>query len=100
MPFNVTSHISWDFHTPKELLKTADVTVSQLYEWNAKENPNYPLFVYHDGTKLEYVTYSAANRAIDRVARYIATNVGLSGADRSLPRVVALFANAGAYANV
>ena len=92
----VPSHISTEFRAPDELLRRTDVAVPQLYQWHAKENPNYPLFVYHDGQKLEYVTYSQANRAMDRAARYVASSVSTTRRDASAARpVVALFANTG-----
>lgn len=70
-------HISTRFHSPNELLQRTDIAISQLYEWHAKENPDYPLFVYHDGSQRQYLTYSVANRAMDRVARYVAHAVGV-----------------------
>ncbi|PIL33562.1 hypothetical protein GSI_04185 [Ganoderma sinense ZZ0214-1] len=57
---DLPAHISPNFRVPDELLKSQDTTLSQLYQWNAQENPNSPLFIYHDpsSAKLEYVTYS------------------------------------------
>ncbi|KAI0739441.1 acetyl-CoA synthetase-like protein [Daedaleopsis nitida] len=89
--------ISTRFRKPEELLRRHDTAIPQLFEWHAKENPDYPLFVYHDGSKLEYITYSGANRAIDRAARFLASTVGASlhhKHARSSPPVVAIFANA------
>lgn len=100
LPTNIPAHISARFQPPVDLLKRKDLVVPQLYEWHAKENPDYPVFVYHDKGKLEYLTYATVNRAIDRAARYIASQVG-SGckeAEPTLP-VVALFANAGDYSS-
>ncbi len=94
----VPPHISTEFRAPDELLKRKDVVVSQLYQWHAKENPNYPLFVYYDEDKLEYITYAKANRAMDRASRYIASIVGVkyNHAGSNQP-VVAVLANAGEY---
>ncbi|RDX43676.1 acetyl-CoA synthetase-like protein [Lentinus brumalis] len=91
-PSRVPPHVSTDFREPAELIARDDVAVSQYYAWQAKNNPNYPLFVYQDGDHLEYITYARANRAMDRVARYVASTVGAgTGGERP---VVALFANA------
>ncbi|KAI0739414.1 acetyl-CoA synthetase-like protein [Daedaleopsis nitida] len=95
-PTDVPPHITTEFRAPLELLKRTDLVVSQIYEWNARENPNYPLFVYQDkdGDKLEYITYAIANRAIDRAARYVASRVGCGGKEAApVQPIVALFAN-------
>ncbi|RPD77022.1 acetyl-CoA synthetase-like protein [Lentinus tigrinus ALCF2SS1-7] len=94
MPFNLATlpaHITTKFHHPTELLEREDFVLPQVYEWHAKNNPNYPLFLYQDGDHLEYVTYSQANRAMDRVARFVASTVGTGHA---VSPVVALYANA------
>ncbi|KAI9060104.1 acetyl-CoA synthetase-like protein [Trametes sanguinea] len=91
-PADVPSYISTEFRQPLEELKQGNIVAPQLYEWHAKENPNYPLFTYYDGEKPEYITYATANRAIDRAARYIAS--GLGPLYETTPRpIVALFAN-------
>ncbi|KAI0357816.1 acetyl-CoA synthetase-like protein [Trametes cingulata] len=94
-PADVPSHISTDFHAPLELVKKG-VTIHELYDWHAKENPNHPLFIYHDGEKLEFITYSAANRAIDRAARYVLSGLGPNAATQSDGKrpTVAILANA------
>ncbi|PIL34373.1 hypothetical protein GSI_03148 [Ganoderma sinense ZZ0214-1] len=89
------SHVSSDFCVPHDLLEREDTTLSQLYDWNAKENPNYPLFLYHDPTtaKVEFITYSTANEAINRSARYLTHSVGREPtAPTGLP-VIAILAN-------
>ncbi|KAI0647275.1 acetyl-CoA synthetase-like protein [Trametes meyenii] len=99
-PIDVPSHISHEFRPPLELVKRV-VPLTELYDWHARENPHYPLFTYHDGEKLQYITYSTANRAIYFVARYVmrcvSQSLNLSGGSattsRTLP-VVAIFANA------
>ncbi|KAI1789118.1 acetyl-CoA synthetase-like protein [Ganoderma leucocontextum] len=92
---DLPAHISSDFRVPRELLKLEDSTLSHLYHWNAKENPNYPLFLYHDpaSAKVEYITYSTANEAINRAARYLTHSVGrVFNAPTGLP-VVGILAN-------
>ncbi len=99
---DLPSHISLDFHVPYELLKHEDATLSHLYHWNAEENPNYPLFLYHDpatGAKVEYITYSTANEAINRAARYLTHSVGReSTALTGLP-VIGILANTGTFSS-
>ncbi|KAM5540084.1 hypothetical protein V8D89_006224 [Ganoderma adspersum] len=89
------AHISSHFRVPEEFLKREDATLSHLYHWHAKENPNYPLFLYHDPAtaKLEYITYSTADEAFNRSARYLTHSVGReSSAPTGLP-VIAILAN-------
>lgn len=96
----VPTHVSIDFQAPKELVERKDVSVPQLYQWNAVENPNYPLFVYSDGGKLEYITYATANAAMDRVARYVLWSVGQNRNNLAANRpIVAILANTGAFAS-
>ncbi|KAI0702388.1 acetyl-CoA synthetase-like protein [Cerioporus squamosus] len=93
-PARLPAHIRTDFRSPDELRTRSDTTVAQLYEWHAKVNPDYPLFIYQDGDQLEYITHSTAYRAIDRVARYVASIAGTSAREASSNQpVVALFAN-------
>ena len=95
---NLPPHISSDFRVPEEFLSRKDATLSHLYQWNARENPDYPLFLYHDPVrgKIQYITYSAANEAINRAARYLIHSVGRESiAPTGLP-VVGILANTGA----
>ena len=91
-------HIRSEFHAPEELLGREDTTLSHLYHWNAKANPYYPLFVYHDpvNAKLEYITYSAANEAINRAARYFTHSVGSGSNVGEETPVIGILANSGA----
>ena len=88
------SNVSTEFRVPSELIARDDVAIPEYYAWQAKANPNYPLFVYQDGDHLEYITYSQANRAMERIARFVASVVGTG---HVVPPVVALYANAGEY---
>ena len=98
LPQDLPAHLCPNFHVPKKLLKSQDITLSQLYQWNAKENPDYPLFVYHDpvNAKLEYVTYAAANKAIDRAARFFTHTIARESAARTGSPVIGILANSGA----
>ena len=68
---DLPAHVSSDFRVPEEFLRREDATLSHLYHWNAKENANYPLFLYQDSAtaKLKYITYSTANEGFNRSAR-------------------------------
>ncbi|KAI0332192.1 acetyl-CoA synthetase-like protein [Cubamyces sp. BRFM 1775] len=90
---DVPSHITTDFRSPKELVAQG-ITAPELYDWHAKENPNYPLFTYHDGDKHEYITYAMANLAIDRAARYVTSCVSQTPKRDEERPTVAIFANA------
>ncbi|KAI0370654.1 acetyl-CoA synthetase-like protein [Pilatotrama ljubarskyi] len=96
-PADVPSHISTDFRSPPAELLKKGVTLPELYSWQAKENPHYPLFTYHDGDKSEFITYATANRAMERAARYILSGLGrhaAAPAPGANPPTVAIFANA------
>ena len=92
LPFCV-SHV---FNPPVDLLDRLDTPVTQFYDWSAVHNPDYPLFVYHDGKQRQYVTYSSAVTAMDRAGRYVVSRVSASPKTGTLPRVVGILANAGA----
>ncbi|KAH9895845.1 acetyl-CoA synthetase-like protein [Cubamyces lactineus] len=97
-PADVPPHISTEFRRPLDYLKS-EVTIAlpHIYEWHAANNPNYPLFTYHDGERQEFITYSVANKAMDRAARYVASTLGSrrTSAEPGAPLpTVAIFANA------
>ncbi|KAI0350279.1 acetyl-CoA synthetase-like protein [Trametes cingulata] len=82
------------FRPPRELIERDDVALPQLYDWNAKENPDYPLFSYHDGQELRYVTYSSVNRAIDHAGLLVLSWLSSTDFQEGHQPVVALFADA------
>lgn len=96
-PADVPSHIATEFRRPLDLVEKG-ATVPDLYTWNAQENANYPLFTYQDGDKVEFITYAAANRAMERAARYIVSGLdsreGSAQATANQP-TMAIFASAG-----
>ena len=98
---NLPAHLSLEFRAPVDLLKQGDVALPFLFDWNAKENPNYPLFIYHDAATAtnEYITYSTANEAIDRAARYIKHSVGTEVDALKGSPVVGILANTGMSSN-
>ena len=90
-------HITFEFRAPgDDVLKNPALVITELYDWNAQNNPNYPIFVFHDGQKRQYITYSSANEAINRAARYACSSVGSPGGTPGQPRrLVAVLANTG-----
>ena len=79
------------YRSPRALIEEGLVTIPELFEWNARENPGYPLFRFpdHNGG-LQTITYGEANTAIRRVAKHILSLVGST--ERC---AVAILANAG-----
>ena len=96
---DLPAYVSPEFRVPDELLKRNDTALPRLYDWNAKENPNYPLFLYYDPAtgKNHYITYSVANEAINRAARYITHTVGRESSEPTGSPVVAILANTGTF---
>ena len=96
------AHISSEFRVPEDLLKRDDTALPHLYDWNAKENPNYPLFLYHDPATAtnHYITYSTANEAINRAARYIIHSVGREASAPTGSPIVGILANTGTFSGV
>ncbi|OSC98631.1 acetyl-CoA synthetase-like protein [Trametes coccinea BRFM310] len=80
------------YHPPAELIKRDDVALPQLYEWTAKHNPNYPLFMYQDGEEMKYITYSVVDRAINRAAKFVQAQ--LAPRKKDARPVIGLFADA------
>ena len=66
-----------------------NVTLPELFEWNARENPDLPLFRFHDGEQLNDITYAQAIRGIRRAARDLSSRVGTN------PRCIGVIANTG-----
>ncbi|KAI0332229.1 acetyl-CoA synthetase-like protein [Cubamyces sp. BRFM 1775] len=94
MPLNAAdlpAHISTEFRAPLDILD-AGAALPQLYDWHAKENPNFPLFTYNNGGKREFITYAEANQAINRAAHYVASGLRPREAGAT-PPVVAVLAN-------
>ncbi|PIL37207.1 hypothetical protein GSI_00900 [Ganoderma sinense ZZ0214-1] len=75
------------FHSPRELVCSGKVTVPELFEWHAKENPDYPLYHFHDGQKLHDITYAQAIIGIRRAARYVKARI-------TTPQIVGVIVNA------
>ncbi len=76
------------FHSPRKLVCSGKLTVPELFEWHARENPNYPLYRFHDGQKLNNITYAQVIIGIRRAARYVKAII-------TTPQIVGVIANAG-----
>lgn len=76
------------FHSPRELVSLGKLTVPELFEWHARENPDYPLYRFYDGEKLHNITYAQAIIGIRRAARYVKACI-------PTPQIVGVIANAG-----
>ena len=89
--------ITGEFNAPgEEVLSNPNLVISDLFAWNARHNPSYPLFRWNDGGELRHITYSTANEAMVRSARYALVSMGPSTDPTSPPRrVVAVLANTG-----
>ncbi|KAI0808043.1 acetyl-CoA synthetase-like protein [Fomes fomentarius] len=66
------------FRSPRTLIETGRTTIPELFEWHAKENPDYPLFRFHDGSSLKDISYSQAIRGVRHVARYVRSFAGVA----------------------
>ncbi|TBU28871.1 acetyl-CoA synthetase-like protein [Dichomitus squalens] len=81
--------MSSGYRSPRKLIESGAIAIPELFEWNAEENPEYPLFCFpnHSGAH-RIIPYAEAIRAIRRVARYV-----LSFADNRERRTIAILAN-------
>ena len=76
------------FRSPRDLVSSWKLTIPELYEWHARENPDCELYRFHDGSKVHALTYAQAIKGIRRAARYVRTRI-------TTPQVVAVIANVG-----
>ncbi|KAH9943386.1 acetyl-CoA synthetase-like protein [Epithele typhae] len=59
------------FRIPREDILANRIDISTLYEWHAKENPERPIFLFHDGNTVNTITYKQIVPAVRRAARYV-----------------------------
>ncbi|KAH9939775.1 acetyl-CoA synthetase-like protein [Epithele typhae] len=76
------------FKSPRALIETWTTTIPGLFEWNARENAQYPLFAFHDGAAVKTLSYAEAIVGIRHAARLVRR---FAGGDASVP--VAVLAN-------
>ena len=82
------------FHSPRSVIAAGTATIPGLYEWNARENAQYPVFRFYDHEGLKTITYAEAILAIRRVAHYVRSFVN---SEERVP--VAILANVGEFPN-
>ncbi|KAI1786493.1 acetyl-CoA synthetase-like protein [Ganoderma leucocontextum] len=78
--------LSSPFRSPRDLVCSGKLTVPELFEWHARENPDYPLYRFHDGQEVHTITYAQATVGIRRAARYVKARI-------ATPQIVAVIAN-------
>ena len=78
------------FASPKAAVTSGEVrSIPELFQWHARENPGYPFFRYHNGEKLDHISYAQLHLGIHRAARYISARI-------PSPTTIAVLANVGA----
>lgn len=87
---------STPFNHPKAAIQAGGITLPELYEWHATENPDYNLFCYHDGEVLRGIPYSDTAQRIREVARYV---LALTGDVQQPAQAIGILANVGVYAS-
>ena len=99
MPFELSEQVSsfpGSFTAPSDdVFSDSSFIVPDLYAWSAQYNPYYPLFLYVDNGQHRYITYSTANEAINRAARYALSCTGQVRKPSPHRPVVAILANTG-----
>lgn len=83
------------FKAPLSLLESQNTSIPELYEWNAINNPEHPLFRYYDNGEIKDIMWPEAVRAIRRVAHSIKSLVKDVPRDTGKPPVIAVVANTG-----
>ncbi len=78
-----------NYRSPGSYILAGNVTIPHVFEWNAKVNPNHPLFRYHDGYRIREITFAQAILGIRRAARYVNALVGTQ------PTCIAIVTNTG-----
>ncbi|KAK7678721.1 hypothetical protein QCA50_018303 [Cerrena zonata] len=63
------------FKSTRQLLEQKGQTAPSIIEWIADHNPEHPFFVYHDGTKLNEVSWRRVRDGIHRAAHYFSDRV-------------------------
>ncbi|KAI0746390.1 acetyl-CoA synthetase-like protein [Daedaleopsis nitida] len=64
------------FVSPRSETYSDNVTLPQLYEWHAKHNPDYPLFLIYDGSTVRSLTHTHAIKGVRRAAQIVS---GIAG---------------------
>ena len=59
------------FVSPRSEIEAGTTTIPYLYEWHARHNPEYPLFIFNDDKDTRSLTYGQAIKGIRRVAQAV-----------------------------
>ena len=82
-------------------LNDKSLCLPDFYDWQSRNSPSHPFFVYEDGPeKLRTISWAEAARGIHRAARLVASRVSPEDAAAALegrPVIVAALAAAGPY---
>ncbi|RPD79489.1 acetyl-CoA synthetase-like protein [Lentinus tigrinus ALCF2SS1-7] len=79
------------FNSPRQIIQAGGITLPELYEWHAKENPNFDLFRYYDGQRIRSITYSEVVERARGVAQHILSITGTGSAHHA--EIIAIAAN-------
>ena len=83
------------FVPPLDLLADPNITVPELYEWNAIHNPNHPLFIFDDAGVTKTVSWKETNQGVHRAAHYFTSLLPTHHNATSIPTVIAMLATTG-----
>ncbi|THH29826.1 hypothetical protein EUX98_g4377 [Antrodiella citrinella] len=77
------------------MLQRGDITIPDLYDWNAVHNPSYPVFTYHDGVDgpARTISWSQTIRMIHSAAHFVAGQITDSSRNAHTPPVIAVLAS-------
>lgn len=82
-------------------LEDKSLCLPDFYDWQARNSPNHPFFLYGDGPeKVRTIPWAEAVRGIHRAARLVASRVAPEDAAAALegrPAIVAALAATGLY---
>jgi hypothetical protein len=82
-------------------LEDKSLCLPDFYDWQSRNSPSHPFFVYEDGPeKLRTISWAEAARGIHRAARLVASRVSAEDAAAALegrPVTIAALAAAGPY---
>ena len=78
------------FRSPRSLVLSGKSAVPATFEWHARENPDYPLFLFHNERGINSITYAQAVQGMRRAARHINSRI-------PAPECIAVIANAGMF---
>ncbi|PSS37934.1 hypothetical protein PHLCEN_2v226 [Hermanssonia centrifuga] len=95
LPFPISKIAkSGTFNAPKELLEDSSSSLLDLYQWNATQNPDHPLFRFHDKDDIRTISWAEGVRGSYEAATLFESRMKLGEQSKS-PPVVAILATTG-----